>query len=112
MAYALDRLARQIQKELSMMLLNDIKDTKIGYITVTDVRLTNDLSYAYIYFTIIGGKDRIEVALDGLNRAKGYMKNEIAKKVKMRKVPEFIFKYDESLEYGNKIGKIIDNLDK
>lgn len=110
MAYSLDRLAHQIQKELSIMLINDIKDTKIGYITITEVRLTNDLSYAYIYFTIMGGKDRIDVALEGLNRAKGYMKNEIAKKVKMRKVPEFIFKYDESLEYGNKIGKMIDEL--
>lgn len=110
MAYSLDRLAHQIQKELSIMLINDIKDTKIGYITITEVRLTNDLSYAYIYFTIMGGKDRIDVALEGLNRAKGYMKNEIAKKVKMRKVPEFVFKYDESLEYGNKIGKMIDEL--
>lgn len=110
MAYSLDRLSHQIQKELSMLLLTEIKDSKIGYITITEVRLTNDLSYAYIYFTIIGGKDRIDVALEGLNRAKGYMKNEIAKRVKMRKVPEFIFKYDESLNYGNKIEKIIDEL--
>lgn len=110
MSITIDRLANEIKRHLSMLLINGVKDSKIGYITVTDVKLTNDLSYAYVYFTIIGNEDRIQVTLDALNRAKGYLKKEIAQKVKMRKVPEFIFKYDDALENGNKIEKIINEL--
>lgn len=110
MSISTDRIANDIKRHLSMLLINGIKDSKIGYVNITDVRVTNDLSYAYIYFTIFGDENRINVTLEALNRAKGFIKKEISSKVKMRKVPEFIFKYDDALENGNKIEKIINDL--
>ncbi len=102
-----DRLASQMQRELSTILLNDTRDLKIGYINITEVRLTTDLGIANIYFTVLGDKERAKVTLKALNNAKGYLKCEVAKRVKMRRVPEFVFKYDEALEYGNRIESIL-----
>jgi len=112
MSITIERLASQIRKELSILLLNDVRNPKIGYVTITEVRLTNDLSYATVFYTVMGNKERIDVTQEALESSEGYIKAEIAKKVQMRKVPKYIFKYDESLERGNKISKIIDELKK
>lgn len=112
MSITTERLASQIQKELSILLLNEVKNPKIGYVTVTEVRLTNDLSFATVYYTVMGDNSRIQVTQEALEGSEGFIKGEIAKKVQMRKVPKYIFKYDESLERGNKISKIIDDLKK
>ena len=113
MAYSLDRLAHQIQKELSIMLLNDIKDTKIGYITITEVRLTNDLSYATVYYSMLTddpAKEK-EVA-EGLDKAKGMMRHLLGQTLTVYKVPELIFKRDTSVAYGSKIDKLINQVKK
>jgi ribosome-binding factor A len=110
MSLKIERLSQLIHKEISRLLLTEVKDSKIGYITIVEVRLTNDLSYATIYYSIIGDEERVKITQEALMRAKGFLKNEIAKVVEMRKVPELIFKYDESLSYGNKIEKIIGDL--
>ena len=110
MSIAIERLQSQILRELSLLLQREIKDTKVGYVTVTEVRLTNDLSFAYIYYTVLGSKDRIEVTQQALEQAKGFIKNEIAKKVKMRKIPEYIFKYDDSLDRGKRIDELLEEI--
>lgn len=112
MSITTERLASQIRKELSILLLNEVKNPKIGYVTVTEVRLTNDLSYATVFYTVMGNKERISVTQEALESSEGFIKAEIAKRVQMRKVPKYIFKYDESLERGNKISKMIDELKK
>lgn len=110
MSIAIERLQSQILRELSLLLQREIKDTKVGYVTITEVRLTNDLSFAYIYYTVLGAKDRIEVTQAALEQAKGFIKNEIAKKVKMRKIPEYIFKYDDSLDRGKRIDELLEEI--
>ena len=110
MSIAIERLQSQILRELSLLLQREIKDTKVGYVTVTEVRLTNDLSFAYIYYTVLGSKDRIEVTQQALEQAEGFIKNEIAKKVKMRKIPEYIFKYDDSLDRGKRIDELLEEI--
>lgn len=107
MSLSVDRIASQIKKELAFLLIKEIKDKQVGYVTVTDVKVTNDLSFATVYYTVMGDQTKIKATDDALNHAKGFIKNEIAKKVQMRKVPEFIFKYDEALEYGNNIEKLL-----
>ena len=110
MSIAIERLQSQILRELSLLLQREIKNTKIGYVTVTEVRLTNDLSFAYVYYTVLGAKDRIEVTQQALEQAEGFIKNEIAKKVKMRKIPEYIFKYDDSLDRGKRIDELLEEI--
>jgi ribosome-binding factor A len=98
-----EHLQTQIQRALTEIYRRDVKDTSIGFMTITEVRLTNDYSYLTIFYTILGSENKREAATKALNRSSAYVRRELARKVKMRKMPELIFKYDESLDYGNKI---------
>ncbi len=106
----IERLETKILRELSTILQNDVKNTKVGFCTVTSVELTNDLSYAKVYVSFLGDEDRKDVGLKGLENSKSYIRTLLAKRVQMRKVPELRFILDESLDYGNKIETILDDL--
>ena len=112
MSLAISRIQSQIQKELSKILALEVKEEDLHLVTITEVRVTNDLSYATIYYTVLGKDKRKEKVNEAFNRAKGYLRSEIAKRVKMRKVPDFIFKFDEALEYGNYIENVLNSLNK
>jgi ribosome-binding factor A len=84
----------------------EIKDD-LGFLTVTDVKITNELSYMTIFYTVFGSDADKQKTADTLERAKGFIKNQIALRVKMRKVPELLFKYDQSLDKGEKIDRMI-----
>ncbi|MCF7923901.1 MAG: 30S ribosome-binding factor RbfA [Candidatus Izimaplasma sp.] len=99
-------LETDVQRVLSDILQNEIKDN-LGFITITEVKITNELSYMYAYYTIYGNENVIENTKKALERANGYIKNQIAKRVKMRKVPELVFKYDKSYETGKRVDDII-----
>ena len=103
-----DRVASIIKKTISEMLTRDINDKDIGFCTVTDVDVTNDLSYAKVYVTFMGTTN--ERGLAGLNHAKGYIRSAVAKKLSTRKCPELIFNVDESLITGNRVDAIIREL--
>ena len=102
-------LETTVQRVLGDILRNDVKED-LGFLTVTGVKITNELSYMYVYYTVYGDKAQKEKTDQALHRAKGYIKNTIAHKVKMRKVPELIFKYDESLEKGQRIDDLINSI--
>lgn len=107
MGLSLDRFSKLMQKELSILLLR-AKDENLSKVTVTEIRITNDLSFATVFYSVIAlEKEAIEASLA---RAKGFLKTELAKKLKARKMPELIFKYDEALEYGNHISKILSDI--
>ena len=99
------------EKEISYILQNEIKDEEIKFVTVTGVEITNDLSYAKIYVTIFD-KEKKESTLKALEKAKGFIRTELAKKVDIRHTPELRFIFDESIEYGYKIDSIIENIHK
>jgi len=102
-------LETDVQRALSDILQNDIKD-HLGFITITDVKITNELSFMYAYYTVFGSEEEVAKTNLTLERAKGFIKNQIAKRVKMRKVPELIFKYDHSYETGQRVDDIIKHL--
>ncbi len=106
-----ERIASNIVKELSYILTFEIKNKDISFVTVTDCKLAPDLSYAKIYITVFE-EDKINSTLKALKEARGFIKNELAKRVKMHHVPELDFVYDESIEYGKKIENIIENINK
>ncbi len=110
MSLNVERLAKTLSKELSILLLREVRDANLSAVTVTEVRVTNDLSYATVYYIVPDYlKEKIVVSLD---KAKGFLRSELAHRVKARKMPELIFKYDEALEYGNHINEIINKLNK
>ncbi len=103
------RISEEVKKVISVMLINGIKDPRItSMISVTDVEVTNDLRYAFVYISILGGNK--EESLEGLNSARGYIRREVGKAIKLRYVPEIIFKIDDSLERGMYMDKLIKNL--
>lgn len=100
------RIAEEIRKIVSTMLINGIKDPRINsLVSVTDVEVTSDLSYAYIYVSILGGDE--ESTLEGLKSACGYIRREVGKNIKIRHTPEIIFKIDDSLLKGMYMDELI-----
>lgn len=100
------RIAEEIKKVISSMLISGIKDPRItSMVSVTDVEVTNDLSYAYVYVSILGGDE--ESTLDGLKSACGYIRREVGKNIKIRHTPEIIFKIDDSLLKGMYMDELI-----
>ena len=107
-----DRIEAIIQKEVSSIIQMELKDPKLGFITITDVTVTNDLSIAKIYVTFLGKQERIDAGMKTLERSKGFIRSLLSKRMTIRKVPQLIFLYDESLEKGNKIEKIIKQINQ
>ena len=110
MSIKVQRLANVLLKEISSILMLEIKDKDIKFVTITHVELSSDLSYAKVYCTVLDDEKK-DKCIHDLNGAKGFIRNELIKrKIEMRKIPELTFIYDESIEYGNKIEKIIEKI--
>lgn len=107
-----DRVADLVKQEIAEILRREAHDPRIANITVTDVKLTDDLRSARIYVVELG-KDRLsdEVA-QGLAKAKGFLKRELGKRLQLRYVPELSFFYDPSFEYGSKIERLLKEIRK
>lgn len=108
MSIKIDRLNNMFIEEISKIIHQDIKDKDIGFVTITDVRITNDLSFAKIYITSLD--DNREKVLSALNKASGFIRTLLCDRVKIRKMPEIHFVYDDSIEYGKKIDEIIERI--
>ena len=97
----LDHIQTSILRSLTNIYRRDVKDDAIGFMTITEVRLTNDYSYLTIYYTILGADTKRAAAAKALERSSKFVRSRLAQSVKMRKVPNLLFKYDESLDRGN-----------
>ena len=107
-----DRVADLIKQEISDILRREVHDPRIANISVTDVKLTDDLRSARIYFVELG-KDRVSEGVEkGLARAKGFLKRELGKRMQLRYIPELNFFYDPSFEYGSRIEKLLQEVRK
>lgn len=102
-----EKVAEAIHEEVSALLVKGLKDPRIGFVTITGVKVTDDLHLATIYFTVIGNDEQKTDSAAGLNSAKGFIRREMGKTLKMRYVPDLIFRYDASVEYGNRIEGIL-----
>jgi len=101
-----DRLESLIQRELSLILQREVKD-QVGFITITGIKLTNELSFIFAYYTVFGSKEDLVKTQESLDRAKGFIKNQLASRVQMRKVPELVFKFDDTFDKGRKVDEIL-----
>jgi len=102
-----DKVAEAIHHLVSQLLIRGLKDPRIGFVTITGVKMTTDLSQATVYFTVIGSDQERKDSEAGLNSAKGFIRKEIGQALKMRLTPEVQFKYDTSAEYGFHIESIL-----
>lgn len=107
-----DRIASIIMRNVSEILRKDVKDPNIGFVTITDVQVTNDLSYATIYVTFLDKIDKSKYRMEALNNVKGLVRSKLAKTLSTRRCPDLVFKYDDSLTRGNHIDEIINDLNK
>lgn len=109
MGFKIDRIASSFVKEISYILANEIRDQDIQFVTVTDCKVTNDLSFAKVYVTVLDDAKK-ETTVKALNDAASYIRKILADRVNIRHIPELTFVYDESIEYGQKIENIIEDI--
>lgn len=107
-----NRVAEQMKKDLGEIVNQKLKDPRVGFLTITDVDVTNDLQHAKIYVSVLGDEEEKEQTLAALDNASGFIRTEIGKRVRLRKVPEIQFLFDEAFEYGTKIDAILRDLNQ
>ncbi|MBV7503726.1 30S ribosome-binding factor RbfA [Bacillus sp. sid0103] len=112
MSHRANRVGEQMKKELGDIIGRKIKDPRIGFVTVTDVEVTGDLQQAKVYISVLGDEEQRENTLKGLAKAKGFIRTEIGHRIRLRKTPEIIFEWDESIDYGNRIDTLLHQLHK
>ena len=105
-----DRVSDLLKEEISQMLLKEVKDPHIGFITITGVEVSRDLHVAKVFYTIFGDEKQISESAQALDRVSHFIKRQLGKRLRMRYIPDIIFRYDHSLEYGAKIDNILDHL--
>jgi len=106
-----DKVAETIHELVSALLARGLNDPRIGFVTVTAVEVTDDLHLARIFFTVIGDDQAKKSTEAGLNSAKGFIRREIGKQLSMRYIPDILFKYDHSQEYGSKIDSLLKEIE-
>ena len=102
----IERIASQIARELSLILLGEARDKVLKDITITDVNVSADLGVAKVYYTFLGDYEREYVA-EELKKASGFLRSELAQRIQVRHTPELRFQFDESIEYGTNIERIL-----
>ena len=108
-----ERVANAIKEELGWMIEKaEIKDPRLGFVTITEVDVTGDLRHARIYFSHIGSKRDQENALAGLNSAAGFIRAELGQRLRLKFAPELEFKYDPTVEAGARISKLLQDIHK
>ncbi|MDR5893902.1 30S ribosome-binding factor RbfA [Halomonas mongoliensis] len=105
-----DRVADQLQKELAVLIQREVKDPRLGMVTVSGVEVSRDLGYADVHVTLLGEDtpERIKENLKVLKQAAGFLRGQIAKRIKLRHVPELRFHYDESVVRGQRLSSLIE----
>ena len=108
----LNRINEELKKEISQIISFELKNPDAtGLISVTKVKITPDLKFAKVYVSMLNSKSK-EKTLEALKKSAGYIRSEIAKRVNLRITPELVFEEDDSMEYGERIDKILKDLNK
>jgi len=105
------RLGDLIQREVSELIRLEVRDPRVGMITITSVDVSPDMSHAKIFFTVLE-KDKLPETLEGLGRSAGFLRSQLARRIKVYTTPELRFEYDESVERGDRLSRLIDSVTK
>ena len=107
-----ERLGEEIREEVAQMITGELKDPRIGFVTVTRVDLGPDLRQARIYVGVLGTEKQREKSLSGLKQASGFLRRAIGQRLRLRHTPELVFQYDEGLEASDRVARLLDEIQK
>ena len=102
------RSADQIQRELAELIRTEVRDPRVGMVTLTGVEVSRDQSHAKVFFTVLGAESAARDAAEGLQRGAGFLRTRLAHRLTTRKVPELHFEFDEAVERGVRLSRRID----
>lgn len=105
-----DRIRSQLKKEISDIIQNKFKDPRVGFVTVTDTEISNDFRHAKVFVSIMGDDDSKKNTLSALEKGIGFIRTEIGKRIRLRHVPELLFRIDNSLDYSAKINTLLEQI--
>ncbi|GAB6039588.1 30S ribosome-binding factor RbfA [Endothiovibrio diazotrophicus] len=100
------RVGEQMQRELAELIRDEVKDPRVGMVTIAAVEVSKDLAHAKVWFTVLGAEPT--VTAEGLNRASGFLRRELGRRMVLRSVPQLHFVYDDSVVRGNELASLID----
>lgn len=108
----LSRISETIRQEISELIQKEVKDPRVGFITITGVKVTADLRFADIYFSVLGSDKSKKSTQIGLKNASGFLRKAIGQRLRMRFVPEIRFRFDRSIEYSTQIDTVLAKIKK
>ncbi len=107
MSHRSEKLAESVKKEMSSLLNQNVRDPRLKMITVTSAEVSGDLRYVKVYISVLGDEAEEKRALTALDKAKGFFRSELSKKIRVRYMPELLFKIDHSIQSGTRIMELL-----
>ncbi len=107
MQYRPDRLAHELRNEISVIVSREVKDPRVGFATITNVRVSPDLRYARVFVSVFGSPEKQKATLAALHRAGGFIRRQLSGRLKLRHCPDLQFNLDDSMEYGAKMDGLL-----
>jgi ribosome-binding factor A len=112
MAYRSHKVAQEMRQEISAIIARELRDPRVGFATVTEAKVSADLSHAQIFISVLGSPQQQRETLDSLNRAAGYIRRLLGPRLRLRRMPELSFVFDQSIEQGARMMQIIEEIRK
>ena len=103
-----DRVAEQIRREIAELVRVEVKDPRVGMVSITDVEVTPDYAHAKVFFSTLAGSQTVDAVLEGLQKASGFLRRELGKRIRIHTTPQLHFVFDQSLERGADLSKLIE----
>ncbi|MCX7919151.1 MAG: 30S ribosome-binding factor RbfA [bacterium] len=111
MSHRIERVQATIAEEISLIVLNELKDPRVERVTILDVKISHDLRNATVYFSVLSDeREDIEQAQLGLEHARGYIRRQLGEKVRLRYIPELIFRFDDSITRAARITELLEQI--
>jgi ribosome-binding factor A len=102
-----DRVCEQIRRELAELMRTELKDPRVGMISITEVEVTADYAHAKVFFSILAGSEHLPEVMTGLQKASGFLRRELGKRISIHMTPQLHFVFDQSLERGAELSRLI-----
>lgn len=102
-----DRVSEQIRRELADLIRTELKDPRVGMVSITDVEVSADYAHAKVFFSSMAGREHLDSVLAGLQKAAGFLRRELGRRITIHSTPQLHFVFDESLERGADLSKLI-----
>ena len=102
-----DRVSEQIRREVAELIRSEVKDPRVGMVSITDVEVTPDYAHAKVYFSTLAGSEHLEEVMAGLQKASGFLRRELGRRIRIHTTPQLHFVFDQSLERGADLSKLI-----